>query len=94
MKDYYKKFSDMDYKKLMGQMEVITKSIKQLNEGEKLNVYTSKEVCKRLGVSEALLSIYRNERQLPFSRVGDKYFYTDEDIDKFIENTSSRIFTI
>jgi len=94
MKDYYKKFSDMDYKKLMGQMEVITKSIRQLNEGIEFHVYTSKEVCKRLGVSEALLSIYRNERQLPFSRVGDKYFYTDEDIDKFIENTSSRIFTI
>lgn len=94
MKDYYKKFSDMDFKKLMKQMEDITKSIKQLNEGVEFHVYTSKEVCKRLGVSEALLSIYRNERQLPYSRVGDKYFYTEEDIDKFIENTSSRTFTI
>ena len=94
MKDYYKKFSDMVYKKLMGQMEDITKSIRHLNEGEKFNVYTSKEVCKKLGVSEALLTTYRIEQQLSYSRVGDKFFYTDDDIEKFLENTSSKTFTI
>ena len=94
MKEYHKKFSDREYKELMTRMEDMTKSIKQLNEGVGFHVYTSKEVGKRLGVSEALLSIYRNERLLPYCRVGDKFFYTDEDIDKFIENTSSRSFTI
>ena len=94
MKEYHKRFSDRDFKELMTRMEDVTRCIGQINEGDELHVYTSKEVCKRLGVSEALLSIYRNERQLPFSRVGDKYFYTDEDIEKFIENTTSRTFTI
>ena len=94
MKEYNRKFSDRDYKELMGRIEEITKSVKQINEGNELHVYTSKEVCKRLGVSEAVLSQYRNERQLPFSRVGDKFFYTDEDIENFIENTTSRTFTI
>ena len=94
MKEYHKKFSDRDFKELMTRMEDVTRSIKELNEGVELHVYTSKEVCKRLGVSEALLTQYRNERQLSFSRVGDKFFYTDEDIEKFIDNTSSRTFTI
>ena len=94
MKEYYRKFSERYYKELMGRIEEITKSVKQLNEGDELHVYTSKEVCKRLGISETLLTQYRNERQLSFSRVGDKFFYTDEDIEKFIDNTSSRTFTI
>lgn len=94
MNDYYKKFCDMDYKKLMEQMEDITKSIRRLNEGDELHIYTSKEVCKKLDVSEALLTTYRNEQLLPYCRVGDKFFYTDDDIEKFLENTSSRTFTI
>ena len=94
MNDYYKKFCDMDYKKLMEQMEDITKSIRRLDEGDELHIYTSKEVCKKLDVSEALLTTYRNEQLLPYCRVGDKFFYTDDDIEKFLENTSSRIFTI
>ncbi len=94
MKEYHKRFNDREYKELMTRMDDVTRSIKQLNEGDELHVYTSKEVCKRLGVSEALLTQYRNERQLSFSRVGDKFFYTDEDIEQFIENTTSRIFTI
>lgn len=94
MNDYYKKFCDMDYKKLMEQMEDITKSIRRLNEGDELHIYTSKEVCKKLDVSEALLTTYRNEQLLPYCRVGDKFFYTDDDIEKFLENTSPRTFTI
>jgi hypothetical protein len=94
MKEYHRRFSDREYKELMTRMEDMTRSIKQLNESVELYVYTSKEVCKRLGISETLLTQYRNERQLSFSRVGDKFFYTDEDIEKFIENTSSRTFTI
>jgi hypothetical protein len=94
MNDYYKKFCDMDYKKLMEQMEDITKSIRRLDEGDELHIYTSKEVCKKLDVSEALLTTYRNEQLLPYCRVGDKFFYTDDDIEKFLENTSSWTFTI
>ena len=89
MKDYHKKLNDNDFKKLMDSIDRIAKSLRKMNEGEELNIYTSEDVCKKLGVSETLLSRYRNERQLPYSKVGDKYFYTDEDIENFIENTSS-----
>ena len=89
MKDYHKRFSDKDFGKLMSRIDCATKSLRKMNEGEELNIYTSEDVCKKLGVSETLLSRYRNERQLPYSKVDDKYFYTDEDIESFMENTSS-----
>ena len=90
MKDYHKRFSDKDFGKLMSSIDCATKSLRKMNEGEELNIYTNEDMGKRLGVSETLLSRYRNERQLPYSKVGDKYFYTDEDIENFIENTSSK----
>jgi len=90
MKDYHKKFNDREYEKLMASIGCATMSLRLMNEGEELNIYTSEDVCKKLGVSETLLSRYRNERQLSYSKVGDKYFYTDEDIENFIENTSSK----
>lgn len=90
MKDYHKKFNDNDFEKLMTSIDCATKSLRKMNGGEELTIYTNEDMCKKLGVSETLLSRYRNERQLPYSKVGDKYFYTDEDIDSFIENTSSK----
>ena len=90
MNDYHKKFNDREYEILMASIDCATMSLRQMNEGEGLNIYTNEDMCKKLGVSETLLSRYRNERQLPYSKVGDKYFYTDEDIESFIENTSSK----
>ena len=90
MKDYHKKFNDNDFEKLMASIDCATKSLRKMNGGEELNIYTNEDMCKKLGVSETLLSRYRNERQLSYSKVGDKYFYTDEDIESFIENTSSK----
>jgi len=89
MKDYHKKFNDNDFEKLMASIDCATKSLREMNGGEELNIYTNEDMCKKLGVSETLLSRYRNERQLPYSKVDDKYFYTDEDIESFMENTSS-----
>lgn len=90
MKDYHKKFNDNDFEKLMASIDCATKSLRKMNGGEELTIYTNEDMCKKLGVSETLLSRYRNERQLPYSKVGDKYFYTDEDIESFIENISSK----
>ena len=90
MKEYHKKFSDEDFRTLITSIDCATKSLRMMNESEELNIYTNNDMCKKLVVSETLLSRYRNERQLPYSKVGDKYFYTDEDIESFIENTSSK----
>lgn len=57
----------------------------QLN--EELVVYNSQQVCSMLNISDKLLVRYRYDGLLPYSRVGDKYWYTQDDIDSFMRNT-------
>ena len=53
----------------------------------KMKIYTSKEVCHLLNIAPKLLARYRNDGLLPYSRVGDKYWYTQKDIEEFLKRT-------
>lgn len=48
-------------------------------------VYTNTELRELLGVGDKLIKKYRDEGLLGFSRVGDKYFYSEKDVIKFLE---------
>ena len=79
---YYSKFSEKRYKELMDSLEEATKGINEICESDELRVYNSSDVCERLGISEGLLLRYRHDGLLPFSRVGDKYFYIEEYVEQ------------
>ena len=49
--------------------------------------YTNKEMMKMLDCTEKTLRKYRNDGWLGYSRIGDKYYYTVEDICLFLKNT-------
>ena len=49
--------------------------------------YTNKEVMKMLDCTEKTLRKYRNDGFLGYSRMGDKYFYTVNDILMFLKYT-------
>ena len=53
----------------------------------KMKIYTTKEVCHLLNIAHKLLVRYRKEGLLPYSRVGDKYWYTQKDIYEFLRRT-------
>ena len=53
----------------------------------KMRIYTTKEVCHLLNIAPKLLVRYRNDGLLPYSRVGDKYWYTQKDIEEFLKRT-------
>lgn len=53
----------------------------------KMKIYTTKEVCHLLNIAPKLLVRYRNDGLLPYSRVGDKYWYTQKDIYEFLRRT-------
>lgn len=53
----------------------------------KMKIYTTKEVCHLLNIAHKLLVRYRKEGLLPYSRVGDKYWYTQKDIEEFLKRT-------
>lgn len=48
--------------------------------------YTQKEMLILLGVSTNTLKKYRDNGWLGYSRVADKYFYSQNDIDEFLQN--------
>ena len=49
-------------------------------------VYTSKDLMNLLNVKEATLRNYRNEGYLAYSQLGDKIWYTQENIDEFLNH--------
>lgn len=50
-------------------------------------VYNNTEIKGLLGIQDKLLKKYRDEGLLGFSLVGDKYWYTQNDVEKFLANT-------
>ena len=50
------------------------------------HIYTNKEVKELLGIQDKLLKKYRDDGLLSYSQVGDKYWYRQSDIDKFLES--------
>lgn len=50
-----------------------------------LRIYTNKTLQELLGVGEQLLKRYRDYGLLSYSRVGDKYWYSQKDVEQFLE---------
>ena len=51
-------------------------------------IYNNKEMKAILGVSDKLLMKYRNDGLLAYSQVGDKFWYTQQDLDDFIAHNA------
>ena len=49
-------------------------------------IYTNSEIKELLGIQDKLLKKYRDNGLLAYSQVGDKYWYTQSDIDQFLES--------
>ena len=49
--------------------------------------YNNKELRKVLGVEERLIQKYREQGLLAYSKIGDKYWYSQQDVLDFLEKT-------
>ncbi len=45
---------------------------------------TNKQICEKLSISQRTLQSYREQHGLQFSRVGDKFFYSKNDLETFL----------
>lgn len=45
----------------------------------------AQDVCRRLGISKRTLQMYRTAGRLPFSNVGGKYFYREQDVARYLK---------
>ena len=51
-------------------------------------IYNNKDMKAILGVSDKLLMKYRNDGLLSYSQVGEKFWYTQRDLEQFITNNA------
>ena len=80
--DYIKiKATDLTY--VLGNIDKIKEDLNELKQKQLDRVYSNKEMLSTLGVSDKLLIQYRNDGVLPY-RMDDKYWYTQEDLDYFM----------
>ena len=52
-----------------------------------MKIYDNKKIRELLGINDKLLKKYRDNGLLGYSRVGDKYWYSEQDIEKFLSKT-------
>lgn len=85
------KISDMafvrvsDLTNLTSLVAVLVKEVKSLREFvNPSKPLSNKEVKDLLNIQDRLLKKYRDDGMLGYSQVGDKYWYTQSDIDNFL----------
>ena len=71
--------SDLSEKELLE--KILSKLEQQAN---KKLLYSNKEVMDMLGVKDKYMKKLRDNGYIGYSREGDKYWYTQDDIDKFL----------
>jgi len=85
------KISDMafvrvsDLTNLTSLVAVLVQEVKSLREYvNPSKPLSNKEVKEILNIQDRLLKKYRDDGMLGYSQVGDKYWYTQDDIDNFL----------
>ncbi len=76
--------------KKLSDRELLTKILKILEDGIpspqtiKKRIYNNKELMKLLNIKDKYLKKLRDNGYLGYSREGDKYWYTQADVDRFM----------
>ena len=84
VKKYYKKVESVELNTLLGELDTIESSLERISAPSELVIYNNNEINSVLGVEEKLLRRYRSDGKLSYTKVGDKYWYTQNDIDEFM----------
>ena len=75
----------IDYlEKLINEVKSLRNRLRTIKTTSWNQIYTNKEVKQLLGVQDKLLKKYRDEGLLAYRQVGNKYWYTQADIDQFL----------
>lgn len=73
----------LSLERLTSSLEHLFSSRKSTLNGE--SFYTDEELSKKLKISRRCLQEYRNERRIPYIKLGGKILYRSSDIEKLLE---------
>lgn len=69
----------------LSEKELLEKILSKLNQQpNKMQLYSNKEAMDMLGVKDKYMKKLRDNGYIGYSREGDKYWYTQEDMDRFL----------
>lgn len=75
--------------KLVDSMSTLTDEIRaakgNMSNSGMPQLYTNKTLLELLQINTSTLRRYRDEGMLGFSKIGDKYYYTAADVDRFLK---------
>lgn len=81
---------EKDIKDLINSIVLLTIEIKKLEQGmigDNKTVYTNSDLLKLLQINISTLRKYRDEGIIGYSKVGNKYFYSSDDLNKFLRQS-------
>lgn len=72
---------------MVEELHNLKEEIRHLNTEPSLpTIYTNKTIKELLGIEDKLLRKYRDNGLLAYTQVGDKFWYTQADVDKFLSS--------
>jgi len=71
---------------LLNEVKSLREEIGSIKVAPQKQLYTNKEVMELLGIKDKLLKKYRDDGLLSYRQVGDKFWYTQKDIDQFLSS--------
>ena len=80
------------YNNIMQRLSTIDTKLDEITKPAVKILLTEAEVRKLLSICSKTLQNYRNQGLLSFSQHGRKIFYTQDDIDAFLEEHKCKIF--
>lgn len=87
-KQYQRTMNKDDLRQLMTSIDNLNKRLDEIQECKiKPKIYTNEDIREILKVEDKLIRAYRDEGLLPYHRIGNKYWYTNDDIAQFLANT-------
>ena len=76
-----------DLVSLKEEIKALRDNLKSVVPQSTKQVYTNTEVKELLGIKDKLLKQYREDGLLSYSKIKDKYWYSQNDIDNFLASS-------
>lgn len=81
---------NMKLMEISSKMDSISKTLESIKAETVNKVYNTEQLCEYLGVSKSVINTYKRNGELPYSKIGRSYVFTQKDIDQFLENNKVR----
>ncbi len=72
---------------LLNEVKSLKEEIYAIKSKPVKGIYNNKEIKELLGIQDKLLKKYRDDGLLSYHQIGDKFWYTQSDIDQFLQSS-------